>query len=154
MMTHAYRHTHTTHKHTYYIQAAAESGHTSTNWREPWWAGKGVSRKKVVCVWVSVNMRECACVFVEFLQLWQLGWRSGGGVCDWRRCQRSKCLFIFITRKCVLCVDICSCTLCTSVFVFVNIRLHGNLVCKYRAVRSCLIWVQYGALMQCIQNVN
>lgn len=53
------------------------------------------------CVWVSVNMRECACVFVEFLQLWQLGWRSGGGVCDWRRCQQSKCLFIFITRKCV-----------------------------------------------------
>ncbi len=63
-------------------------------------SGKRCEQEKW-CVWVSVNMRECACVFVEFLQLWQLGWRSGGGVCDWRRCQQSKCLFIFITHKCV-----------------------------------------------------
>lgn len=53
--THGQTHTHCT-------QAAAESGHTSTNWREPWWAGKGVSRKNGVCGWVWIC--ESVCVYL------------------------------------------------------------------------------------------
>lgn len=34
---------------------------------------------------------------------------------------------IFITQVC-LCVDICPCTVCTSVFVPVNVYMHGHLL--------------------------
>lgn len=51
-----------------------------------------------------------------------------------------------------VCGDICSRTLCTSVFVSVNIDPRGRLVRMYRADLICLMRAQYGAVKRCRQR--
>ncbi len=145
MHTHKRTHTHITYKLWQRVGTQAPTGESHGE-REKVWAGK------VVCVGECEYARVCVCICRVFAVV-------TAGMREWRRRvwleevpTEQVSLYFHHTQVCP-CVDICSWTLCTSVFVSVKIYHRCKLVCMYRTW-SYLKWEQYGAVMQCMQNVN
>ena len=102
-----------------------------------------------MCVGECEYARVCVCICRVFAVV-------TAGMKEWRRRvwleevpTEQVSLYFHRTQVCLcvcVCWDICSRTLCTSVFVSVNIDPRGRLVRMYRADLICLMRAQYGAV--------